>query len=70
MIVKYDTKECYGHITVNGMDKIRFILYQEGVLIYNISDGINQLALDVSYNELETLYTTIQEIKRKKLLRH
>lgn len=69
MIVKYDVRRSYGMVSVEGMDELRSIPYINGVLIYNISDGENNLALDLSYRELKLLDAFIQEIKKDPIVK-
>lgn len=69
MIVKYDVKRSYGMVSVEGMDDLRFIPYINGVLIHNISDGENYMALDLSYRELRLLDEFIQKIKEDPIVK-
>lgn len=69
MIVKYDVGRSYGKVSVEGMDELRFIPYINGVLIYNISDGENNMALDLTYGELKLLDAFIQEIKENPIVK-
>lgn len=69
MIVKYDVGRSYGMVSVEGMDELRSIPYINGVLIYNISDGENNMALDLSYRELRLLDEFIQKIKKDPIVK-
>lgn len=69
MIVKYDVRRSYGMVSVEGMDELRSIPYINGVLIYNISDGENNMALDLSYRELRLLDEFIQKIKKDPIVK-
>lgn len=64
MIVKYVVEHSYGQVSVEGMDKLRFVPYTEGVLIYNISDGENSMSLDLKFRELKLLDAFIQGMKK------
>ena len=69
MIVKYVVEHSYGQVSVDGMDALRFVPCKEGVLIYNISDGENNMALDLTYRELKLLDALIQEIKKDPIVK-